>query len=49
MSGNAMGGLIGGAIGFVVSGFNPAGAQWGWMIGSPCGEWIEPTHIEVDA
>lgn len=37
MSGNVIGGLIGGAIGFVVSGFNPAGAQWGFMIGDAVG------------
>lgn len=32
MSGNAIGGFVGGAIGFVVSSFNPAGFQWGCML-----------------
>ena len=32
MSGNTIGGIAGGLIGFAIGG--PAGAQWGWMIGS---------------
>ena len=46
MSGNTIGGVIGGAIGFVVSGFNPAGAQWGWMIGSVVGGIVDPQVIQ---
>lgn len=32
-----VGGVVGAAIGFVASGFNPAGAQWGWAIGAAIG------------
>ncbi len=39
--GSIIGGLIGAAIGFVVSGFNPVGAQWGWMIGSGVGAMLD--------
>lgn len=46
MSGNTIGGIVGGAIGFVVSGFNPAGAQWGWMIGSVVGGIVDPQTIQ---
>lgn len=46
MSGSTIGGVVGGAIGFVVSGFNPAGAQWGWMIGSAVGGIVDPERIE---
>lgn len=33
----AVGGVVGAVVGFVASGFNPAGAQWGWAIGSAIG------------
>lgn len=45
MSGSMIGGIAGGAIGFVVSGFNPAGAQWGYMIGSMVGAIVDPDKI----
>lgn len=46
MSGSSIGGIAGGAIGFVVSGFNPAGAQWGFMIGSAIGGYVDPMQVE---
>lgn len=46
MSGSTIGGIAGGIIGFVVSGFNPAGAQWGFMIGSAVGAIVDPEKIE---
>lgn len=30
-------GVVGAAVGFVASGYNPAGAQWGWAIGAAIG------------
>lgn len=44
MSGNTIGGIVGGAIGFWVGG--PAGAQWGWMIGSAVGGIVDPQTIQ---
>lgn len=44
MSGSTIGGVVGGAVGFFVGG--PAGAQWGWMIGSAVGGYVDPTRIE---
>lgn len=41
MSGSSAGGIVGGAIGFVVSGGNPIGAQIGFMIGPATGGYIE--------
>lgn len=32
-----VGGTVGAVVGFVASGFNPAGAQWGWAIGAVVG------------
>lgn len=45
MSGSTIGGIAGGIIGFVVTGFNPAGAQWGFMIGSMIGAAVDPDKI----
>lgn len=45
MSGSTIGGIAGAAIGFVVSGFNPYGAQIGWMIGSAVGGYVDPERI----
>lgn len=44
MSGSTVGGVIGGAIGFWIGG--PAGAQWGWMIGSAVGGYVDPQQVE---
>ena len=30
-------GVVGAVVGFVATGYNPAGAQWGWAIGSAIG------------
>ena len=38
MSKSTIGGVIGAVIGFVASGYNPYGAQIGFMIGPACGE-----------
>lgn len=46
MSGSTLGGFAGAAIGFVVSGFNPVGAQVGWMVGPAAGEIIDPAAID---
>lgn len=46
MSGTTIGGFAGAAIGFVVTGFNPAGAQWGFMIGSAVGGYLDPAKQE---
>lgn len=45
MSGSTIGGIAGGIIGFVFTGFNPAGAQWGFMIGSMVGAAVDPDKI----
>ncbi len=37
MSKSTIGGVIGAVIGFVASGYNPYGAQIGFMIGPDCG------------
>lgn len=44
MSGSTIGGVVGGAIGWLVGG--PAGAQWGWMIGGTVGAIVDPQRIE---
>lgn len=41
MSGSSIGGIVGGAIGFVVTGGNPIGAQVGFMLGPATGGYIE--------
>lgn len=46
MSGSTWGGIIGGAIGFVVSGFNPVGFQVGFVIGSAAGAYLDPTVLQ---
>lgn len=46
MSGSSIGGVVGGIIGFVASGFNPAGFQWGFMIGSAIGGYVDPVKVE---
>lgn len=45
MSGSTIGGFAGGAIGFVASGFNPLGAQIGFMIGSSVGAYVDPIKV----
>lgn len=47
MSGSTIGGIAGGVIGFVVTGFNPAGAQFGFMVGSMLGAAIDPDKIRA--
>lgn len=44
-TGSELGGILGAAIGFVASGFNPVGAQYGFIIGSAIGSYISPTKI----
>lgn len=46
MSGNVLGGIVGAAIGFFATGGNPAGAQWGWAIGSVAGGLLMPPEVE---
>jgi photosystem II stability/assembly factor-like uncharacterized protein len=46
MSGSTIGGVVGGVIGWFVTGGNPAGAYWGWMIGSGVGAYVDPQQIE---
>ena len=46
MSGSTLGGFVGGVIGFVASGYTPAGFQYGWVIGPACGEFITPCEVE---
>lgn len=41
MSGRTILGVAGAVIGFVVSGYNPYGAQVGWMIGPDSGELVD--------
>lgn len=41
MSGSSIGGIVGGAIGFVVTGGSPIGAQVGFMLGPAIGGYIE--------
>ena len=36
--------ILGGAVGFIVGG--PAGARWGWMIGSLVGGIVDPQVIK---
>lgn len=45
MSGNTIGGIAGGLIGFAITG-TPMGAQWGWMIGSVVGGIVDPQTIQ---
>ncbi len=42
MSGSQWGGIVGGVIGFVVTGYNPAGARWGYAIGPAVGAQHDP-------
>lgn len=44
-TGSEIGGILGGAIGFIASGFNPVGAQYGFLIGSAIGSYLAPTKI----
>lgn len=44
MSGSTIGGVVGGVVGFFIGG--PAGAQWGWMIGSAIGGYVDPEVFE---
>lgn len=48
MSGSTIGAVAGGAIGFVVSGFNPTGFKVGWMIGPNVGACIDPEIISLE-
>jgi len=45
VSGSSIGGIVGGAIGFVVTGGNPIGAQVGFMLGSAIGGYIDPVKV----
>lgn len=44
MSGAQIGGIVGGTIGFVASGFNPMGAQIGYAIGASVGAYVDPVR-----
>lgn len=44
-SGSQIGGIIGGTIGFVASGFNPMGFQIGYAIGSAVGGYVDPIKV----
>jgi len=44
LSGSTIGGVVGGVIGFYIGG--PSGAQWGWMIGSAVGGYVDPQVIQ---
>ena len=46
MSGSTIGGVVGGAIGYYVSGGTAQGAQIGWMIGSAVGGYVDPDVIK---
>lgn len=46
MSGSTIGGVIGAAIGFVVTAGSPQGAMYGWMIGSAAGAILMPPQME---
>lgn len=46
MSGSTVGGIVGGAIGFVFSGGNPIGAQIGFTIGSAIGGYVDPVQVK---
>ncbi len=46
MSGQSVGGIIGGAIGFVVSGGNPIGAQIGFAVGAGVGAYVDPVRVK---
>lgn len=41
-SGNLVGGIVGAAVGFVVSGFNPVGAAYGFALGAAAGGLLDP-------
>jgi hypothetical protein len=41
-TGQAVGGVVGAAVGFVASGFNPAGAMYGAQIGMMAGGYLDP-------
>lgn len=43
MSRSTIFGVVGAVVGFVVTGYNPAGAQWGFMIGSGIGALTDNT------
>ena len=45
-SGGLIGGVVGAAIGFVVSGGNPMGAVYGWFIGSTAGSILFPEQMQ---
>lgn len=45
-SGSQIGGIIGGTIGFVASGFNPMGFKAGYLIGSAIGGYIDPVQVK---
>lgn len=47
MSGSTIGGVVGAAVGFWVSGFNPEGLRWGWMVGSTIGGIVSPDTINA--
>lgn len=43
MSRSTIGGVVGAVIGFVVTGYSPQGAYWGWVIGSGVGALTDNT------
>lgn len=45
MSGAQIGGVVGGIIGFVASGYNPQGAYWGYAAGSMIGGYVAPGSL----
>lgn len=45
MSGSLIGGVVGAIIGYVVSGFNPAGAMYGFSLGSMAGGLLFPPEL----
>lgn len=49
MSGSTIGGVVGGIVGFVVSGFNPAGFQYGFLAGPAVGGRIDPSMLTLEA
>jgi len=45
MSSATIGSVVGAGIGFFVTGGNPAGASWGWMIGGAVGALVDPQKV----
>ena len=47
--GTIIGGILGAAVGFVISGFNPAGAMFGFTIGAGIGSYIDPLEPDTQS